>query len=328
MQKKKSHFIFKKIYIGFIIFFIALFFFFLMSYLDKTNNFPFFVPFSLFICSLLFNLKASKEFLDSTTTKPKNKNKSLYKIIIFLCFCNFCCFCSFIIKFLETKKDFIFSVIVKDYKKDYIFSVIFKDYFDYFLFFFLLGILFVFFLFLFKKEFDIFYLNCFCFISLYIAFFSSCFYSLIIFNQKWFFYIFLITIISDSFAFVGGRLFGKNFLCSSLSPNKTWEGFFSGIIFTLILVLFFFPLKEEIKSYTYFIIFTIFCSIIAQFGDLIASKIKRNLKIKDFGNIFLEHGGLLDRFDSLLFLSFFIILILFGIPILGIESFMDIINIE
>nr|QOX89401.1 phosphatidate cytidylyltransferase ['Parthenium hysterophorus' phyllody phytoplasma] len=67
---------------------------------------------------------------------------------------------------------------------------------------------------------------------------------------------------------------------------------------------------NKISYFIVFSILTIISSIISQIGDLIVSKFKRNLNIKDFSNFIPEHGGLLDRFDSILFLSIFIILII------------------
>ena len=121
-------------------------------------------------------------------------------------------------------------------------------------------------------------------------------------------YIWLIFITAwgtDTFAYIFGNLFGKTKLCPKLSPNKTVEGSVGGILGSVLLTLFFakyfglYPLWK-------FILLSLLGAIIAQFGDLAASKIKRMTKIKDFGFIMPGHGGILDRFDGILFTAPFI----------------------
>ncbi|MDO8063897.1 phosphatidate cytidylyltransferase [Candidatus Phytoplasma bonamiae] len=135
-------------------------------------------------------------------------------------------------------------------------------------------------------------------------------FSLFLIKQKIILYLFTISISSDIFAFLGGYFWGKNLLCPSISPKKTKEGFCFGILCTIIIINIIFDNPKKTSFYIIFFILTIINSIIAQIGDLIVSKFKRNLKIKDFGKIIPEHGGLLDRFDSILFLSLFTILII------------------
>lgn len=117
--------------------------------------------------------------------------------------------------------------------------------------------------------------------------------------------IFIIYIISwgtDTFAYLVGVLFGKHKLCPNISPKKTIEGSIGGILGSMILLNIF-----NIYLFKYNFIFinimAIFTSVIAQVGDLFASKIKRENNIKDFGNLILGHGGVLDRFDSILFVT-------------------------
>ncbi|MDV3153459.1 MAG: phosphatidate cytidylyltransferase [Candidatus Phytoplasma australasiaticum] len=147
-------------------------------------------------------------------------------------------------------------------------------------------------------------------IFIYILLGSISIFSLMLINPKIILYLFIITISSDSFAFLGGVFWGKTPLCYHISPNKTKEGFLCGILFTLIIINTFFNVMNKISYFIVFSILTIISSIISQIGDLIVSKFKRNLNIKDFSNFIPEHGGLLDRFDSILFLSIFIILII------------------
>ncbi len=125
-------------------------------------------------------------------------------------------------------------------------------------------------------------------------------------------YVALIFIISwgtDTFAYIVGCLFGKHKLCPKLSPKKTVEGSIGGIFGAIILVCllaFYF----ELKPLWFFVILALTGSIVAQIGDLTASKIKRITGIKDFGFIMPGHGGILDRFDSILFVATYVYYIL------------------
>ena len=111
--------------------------------------------------------------------------------------------------------------------------------------------------------------------------------------------------ITDIFAYFCGRLFGKHKLIPEVSPKKTVEGSIGGTIFAgLSFVLFGFVLNSiEISielGYIQLFVFGIIAAVVAQIGDLSMSVIKRRYGIKDFGNIFPGHGGMLDRFDSVL----------------------------
>ncbi len=122
-----------------------------------------------------------------------------------------------------------------------------------------------------------------------------------------------IVILTDTFAFLIGRKLGKHKL-TKISPNKTIEGAVSGliaavigtIIYTIVVNTYF--LFE--LSYPIMIVVAILLSIISQIGDLIASYIKREYNKKDFGNILVGHGGILDRIDSLIFTAPFAYLII------------------
>ncbi len=121
-------------------------------------------------------------------------------------------------------------------------------------------------------------------------------------------FIILIAIFTDTFAYFSGTFFGKHKLCPSISPKKTIEGSLGGTIFATIFVSIYAIFSHKIdfafnNSAIYIIGLTLFLSIISQFGDLIASVIKRHYKIKDYGNLFPGHGGVLDRLDSILFTS-------------------------
>ena len=104
----------------------------------------------------------------------------------------------------------------------------------------------------------------------------------------------------DSMAYFGGRMYGKNKL-SSISPNKTWEGSFTGFIFTVIIsvVLYYvFPTDITLSN---FIVIGVITGIFSQIGDLFESMLKRYCGVKDSSNLIPGHGGILDRFDSLIF---------------------------
>lgn len=107
--------------------------------------------------------------------------------------------------------------------------------------------------------------------------------------------------VSDSFAYLVGKAFGKHKMAPRISPKKTWEGFAGGIagsvIVWLILVL--------TGLFTFDALFAILCgglvAVLGVFGDLIESRIKRGVGVKDSGNLIPGHGGMLDRCDSLIF---------------------------
>ena len=104
---------------------------------------------------------------------------------------------------------------------------------------------------------------------------------------------------SDSFAFVCGKLFGKHKLFERISPNKTWEGFIGSIILTTI-TGYVISINGFGLSQTEWMILGSLSVISATLGDLFQSMLKRESNIKDSGNILPGHGGILDRFDSML----------------------------
>lgn len=111
----------------------------------------------------------------------------------------------------------------------------------------------------------------------------------------------------DTFAYYSGKLLGKHKLCPKISPNKTTEGSIGGFLGSVIICAIFGILIKynagiNIQIYHYVILGAI-SGIICQFGDLAASSIKRYVQIKDYSHIIPGHGGILDRFDSILFAS-------------------------
>ena len=115
-------------------------------------------------------------------------------------------------------------------------------------------------------------------------------------------YLFLISIMTDTYAYIVGRLIGSHKLLESISPNKTWEGMIAGTFFGVFIpTLYYVTAIDMNASYLFIIVMTLFLSILGQFGDLVFSAIKRYFKTKDFSNIMPGHGGILDRFDSIIF---------------------------
>lgn len=127
-------------------------------------------------------------------------------------------------------------------------------------------------------------------------------------------YLLLISIFTDTFAYFTGLLIGKNKLLSDISPKKTVEGMIGGTVLGVFVASTFYCTVVDSSLPLYIVIFmTTFLSIIGQFGDLVFSAIKRYYDKKDFSNIMPGHGGILDRLDSIIFVTlgfmFFISLI-------------------
>lgn len=139
-----------------------------------------------------------------------------------------------------------------------------------------------------------------------------------------FYYIILVFALSwicDAGAYFTGRAFGKHKMAPKISPNKTIEGAVGGLainfifaaLLTVIFAVFVYTdAKISIVGWSIIILLGSFLGII---GDLCASAIKRQLKIKDFGNLIPGHGGAIDRFDSLLFVSVIVYLVGSFLPI-------------
>ncbi|MBU5253755.1 phosphatidate cytidylyltransferase [Lysinibacillus capsici] len=114
-------------------------------------------------------------------------------------------------------------------------------------------------------------------------------------------YCLLVVWTTDSGAYFVGRKLGKNKLWPEISPKKTIEGFIGGILIAVIFAVGMQLIYPFANGYISLVFVTIFASIIGQMGDLVESAIKRHFDVKDSGNILPGHGGILDRFDSLLF---------------------------
>lgn len=123
-------------------------------------------------------------------------------------------------------------------------------------------------------------------------------------NLSYFIYLILITILTDTYALFGGKLIGKHQMIKEISPKKTWEGAFVGTIFaTFASSMFFHTIINSNLNIWYAILLSFFLSVISQFGDLLFSSIKRYFDKKDFSNLIPGHGGILDRLDSIIFVS-------------------------
>lgn len=126
---------------------------------------------------------------------------------------------------------------------------------------------------------------------------------------------------TDVFAYICGRLFGRHKLIPAISPKKTVEGSVGGIVFCVAAFLIYGWVLEKFADvnpdYLVFAVGGIFTSVVSQAGDLIMSAIKRSRGIKDFGKILPGHGGMLDRFDSVMAVS---------LMLLFLESFFGLMN--
>lgn len=118
------------------------------------------------------------------------------------------------------------------------------------------------------------------------------------------FFALLLVWVTDSGAYLLGRQFGKKKLAPRVSPNKSVEGFVGGILSAVVFAgvyLVIFPKVKGDYPYLVMLILTILFSAAAQFGDLVESALKRHFGVKDSGRLLPGHGGVLDRFDSLIF---------------------------
>lgn len=111
----------------------------------------------------------------------------------------------------------------------------------------------------------------------------------------------LIVWLTDSGAYIFGRQFGKHKLAPKVSPHKTIEGSVLGTVFaTIVLAIYLLFFHVGYDNYLMMVLATLLLSIFGQFGDLIESALKRYYGVKDSGKILPGHGGILDRFDSML----------------------------
>lgn len=139
------------------------------------------------------------------------------------------------------------------------------------------------------------------------------------------FYVFLALIMawfSDIGAYFVGTFFGKHKLCPRISPKKTVEGLIGGIVSAVLFSLFAgwiyeVPIMSGTVGVSYgeILVLALICTPLSVVGDLFASLIKRRCGVKDFGNFFPGHGGVMDRFDSLLFVFPTVLLVVSQFPL-------------
>jgi len=107
----------------------------------------------------------------------------------------------------------------------------------------------------------------------------------------------------DTFAYLGGSMYGRNKMCPHISPKKTWEGTITGLVLTIVMAMvlpsipYFSHLHAPLWKWA---LYAIIIVVFATFGDLLESVFKRRADVKDSGHIMPGHGGILDRFDSML----------------------------
>lgn len=110
---------------------------------------------------------------------------------------------------------------------------------------------------------------------------------------------------NDTGAYVTGKAFGKHKLFEIISPNKTWEGAIGGGVFALIAGFIFAYTTES--NVLHWLVISLLIVVFGTLGDLTESQIKRSVGVKDSGNILPGHGGILDRFDGVLFSAPFVL---------------------
>lgn len=115
-------------------------------------------------------------------------------------------------------------------------------------------------------------------------------------------FVFTLTWVFDTFAYLVGTKYGKHKMIANISPNKSWEGFIGGLIISVIIsfVLFNLDFFSNETNSIILIIIGFILPFTATIGDLIVSQLKRQAGVKDTGTIIPGHGGVLDRIDALM----------------------------
>ncbi len=130
-------------------------------------------------------------------------------------------------------------------------------------------------------------------------------------------------ILTDTFALFTGMLIGKHKLAPAVSPKKTVEGAIGGAVFGVLTFVAAGIISEKAfgvdVNLPLFAAAGLLTSVIGQFGDLFMSVIKRHCDLKDFGNLMPGHGGILDRFDSLIFAAPTFLLFVYGLDYIGVH---------
>ncbi len=117
-------------------------------------------------------------------------------------------------------------------------------------------------------------------------------------------FLFFITVITDTFAYIGGSFIGQHELAPKISPRKTIEGLVVGTVMgVFVSMMFYITVIDPSISLVSLFIVAVTLSLIGQLGDLVFSSVKRYYGIKDFSHFIPGHGGILDRFDSIIFVA-------------------------
>lgn len=124
------------------------------------------------------------------------------------------------------------------------------------------------------------------------------------------FYLLVTIWVTDSGAYFGGMKFGKRKLSPNISPNKSIEGSMIGSLSSIVVALIFYPLMNIYPNIFIAILVTIVVSIVGQMGDLVESAYKREYSVKDSSNILPGHGGIFDRFDSVILAAPFLLVLI------------------
>lgn len=131
------------------------------------------------------------------------------------------------------------------------------------------------------------------------------------YNLYYTIYLFLITTMTDTFAYLTGKYIGTHKLAEKISPKKTIEGLIGGVLMgTFIAGMFYYYVIDPSVSIINLVLVSIILSVIGQLGDLVFSFIKRYYDQKDFSSLIPGHGGILDRFDSMIFVVLAFVLFL------------------
>ena len=136
-------------------------------------------------------------------------------------------------------------------------------------------------------------------------------------------YPFIVCWVGDTCAYIVGKSFGKHKICPAISPGKSWQGLFGGFFGITVFNIFYLPGMKVLPFVAYLQnIFTVFLlsflfTVVAFLGDISVSFLKRKRGLKDTGDLLPGHGGLLDRFDSVLFVSVLVFLIIISVHILN-----------
>ena len=131
--------------------------------------------------------------------------------------------------------------------------------------------------------------------------------------------VFIVSWVCDSMAYIVGSLIGKHKLIPEISPKKTIEGAIGGVVSAVVAYMLFGLILDlaipTIKvNYIVLAVFGLVLSVVSQLGDLIASLIKREHKIKDYGKLLPGHGGIMDRFDSIMAVSTILLILSIVFP--------------